>query len=381
MCQTLPPTLTKVTALTALHIPAGEAGIDVLWEPLSDALAGKGCLGLLPVDPLPATKAALHLDDGGADLDGIALVIPTSGSSGKPRGVLCSAAALTSLTGPAYQWVLALPASSMGGLKVVVRGIIHGIRPWGISQTVHTELAEIVNRSTPHPLAISMVPTQLAMCLRDPQATLALTQFAHVLIGGAHLPHPLLAQALNAGIAIAGSYGATETCGGCVIDGRPLPGVRVTIEVGERIRLHGPMVARGYRCDPKETAASFSGDSFLSQDIGMIDEAGFLHVLGRVDDIVTITGINVSTNAVADCLLAHPNVAEAAVVVLHRSEHTPELAAFLVGEDADCSTWVREHLGAAAVPRTIRWLPALPMLPNGKVDRAALVRGLDGDNA
>jgi O-succinylbenzoic acid--CoA ligase len=369
-----------VTAVTALHIPAGEPGVEVLWDRLRHALAGQVCLGLLPTDPLPNTIAALHLDGPSHDLDGIAVVMPTSGSTGQPRGVLCSPSALIANTdGPDYQWVLALPASSMGGLKVVLRAMVNDIRPWGVAAPIERELPELAARPTPHALAISLVPTQLAMCLRDVRATQALATFAHVLIGGAHLPQPLAARAMDAGIAIAQSYGATETCGGCVVDGRPLPGVSVTIDVDGRIRLQGPMVASGYRCDANATSESFTHDSFLSQDIGVIDDDGILSVLGRKDDIVTITGINVSTDAVADCLLAHPDVDEAAVVVIRRSDHSPELAAYLVGNECDVVTWVRERLGAAAIPRNVHWLPGLPLLPNGKVDRGTLMREFDGN--
>ena len=369
-----------MTGLIAVEIPAGEAGITALWERLPPALAGAECLALMPTDAPPAVRACFHLDAPTDDLDGIALLVATSGSTGTPRAVRCqSSALLAHPEATVHQWVLALPASSMGGLKVIIRGVASGLRPIGFDGALTGALPRIADAEHPAPLAISMVPTQLAQCLRDPAATNALATFDHVLIGGAHLPAVIAAQAREEGIPIATSYGATETCGGCVIDGTPLADVAVTIEADGRIRLRGPMVTRGYRGDPLATQAAFDGDSFLTNDIGTWDEHGRLQVIGRCDDIVTITGVNVSTNAVAERLLAHPDVTHAAVIVVQRSTHTPELAAFLVGSPTDLDTWVRDALGAAAVPRTTRWVDELPELPTGKVDRMRLAREWHGN--
>ena len=371
-----------MTGLIAVEIPAGEAGIAALWERMPDALAGGECLALVPIDAPPAVRACFHLDEPTDDLDGIAVLIATSGSTGTPRAVRCQPAALLAhAETTAHQWVLALPASAMGGLKVIIRGIAGGLRPIGIDGALITALPRIVRDEHPAPLAISLVPTQLAQCLRDPAATQALAAFAHVLIGGAHLPEVIATRAREAGIAIATSYGATETCGGCVIDGTPIADVTVTIEADGRIRLRGPMVTRGYRGDPIATHAAFDGDSFLTNDIGTWDAHGRLQVIGRSDDIVTITGVNVSTDAVAERLLAHPDVTQAAVIVVERSTHTPELAAFVVGSPTDLGSWVREALGAAAVPRTVRWVDELPQLPTGKVDRMRLAREWHGNTA
>ena len=251
-----------MTGLIAVEIPAGEAGITALWDRMPAALAGEQCLALVPADAPPAVRACFHLEAPDEGLEGIALLVATSGSTGTPRAVRCQPSAL--LAHPentVHQWVLALPASAMGGLKVIVRGFAGGLRPIGFDGALTTALPRIAHAEHPAPLAISLVPTQLAQCLRDPAATKALAVFDHVLIGGAHLPEVIATRARDAGIPIATSYGATETCGGCVIDGNPLPDVTVTIEADSRIRLRGPMVTRGYRGDLLATQAAFDGDS------------------------------------------------------------------------------------------------------------------------
>ena len=360
-----------MNALTALQIPAGPSGVAALWRPLNEALDGRISLGLLAFRPLPTSVAALHFDE--PIDDDIAVVVTTSGSTGDPKGVMCTATSLLANTsGPAYQWILALPASSMGGLNVVLRGVHHGMEPLAADGPIHMALPALITRRTQFPHAISLVPTQLAMCLRDAAATAALQQCAYVLIGGARLSPSLAEQARDLGIAVHESYGATETCGGCVTDGRPMPHTQISLEADGRIRLAGPMVTRGYRCDPESTAAHFSGDSFLTNDVGSLDAEGRLSVLGRIDDIVPITGINVSIHAVTDRLEAHPQVDHAYVFAAQEETHTPAIVAFLVGTPFDIAPWIDSALGSAAIPRFHYWLDELPHLPNGKVDRQAL---------
>jgi o-succinylbenzoate---CoA ligase len=360
-----------MNALTALQIPTGPAGVDALWGPLHRALEGHLSVGLLAPQPLPASVSALHLDEP-VDSD-IAVVVTTSGSTGNPKGVMCTATSLMANTqGPRYQWILALPASSMGGLNVVLRGLHHGLPPLASDLPIHQSLPDLVASSHALPCAISLVPTQLALCLRDEAATSALRECAYVLVGGARLSPGIAHEARQHGIDVHESYGATETCGGCVIDGLPLPHAQVSLDADQRIRLTGPMVTRGYRCDPTATQAHFQGESFMTNDVGFIDDAGRLYVQGRIDDIVSITGVNVSLNAVADRLAAHPQVQQVHVQVEPHHSHSPAIVAFLVGEPFDIAPWIHSELGKPAIPRFHYWLDEIAMLPNGKVDRQML---------
>ena len=104
----------------------------------------------------------------------------------------------------------------------------------------------------------------------------------------------------------------SETSGGCVYDGVPLPGV--TAHVGERIALTGPVVARGYRLRPDLTAASFTGATFTTGDLGRWDGRPARRCSGRADDVVVTGGEKVAPAAVEAALAEHPAVAEAAVV-------------------------------------------------------------------
>ena len=110
------------------------------------------------------------------------------------------------------------------------------------------------------------------------------------------------------------------------------------------------------------------------------DDEGRLHVLGRADDVVVTGGENVSPLAVADALRSHASVADAAVVGVPDVEWGQAVVAYVVATDPAAPldvealrVHVRASLGRAAVPRRFRTLPALPMLPSGKVDRTALL--------
>ena len=103
------------------------------------------------------------------------------------------------------------------------------------------------------------MPTQLADILESPAATEWLSLATAVLVGAAATPESLAERAREAGIALITTYGMTETTGGCVYDGVPLPGVRVELDDDGRVDIIGPQVAAGYRGLPEETSESFTG--------------------------------------------------------------------------------------------------------------------------
>ena len=158
----------------------------------------------------------------GADLpDGTAVVIATSGSTGEPKGVQLTAAALLASArasldrigaDPAARWLCPLPTSHIAGLGVLVRSIVSGTAP------------VVVDRLDPaqRNLAVfgcgyaSLVPAQLRRML---DAGAGLSAFGAILLGGAAIPSGLLAGARAAGAKVITTYGMSETCGGCVYNG------------------------------------------------------------------------------------------------------------------------------------------------------------------
>jgi O-succinylbenzoic acid--CoA ligase len=321
-----------------------------------------------------AVDAWLIADDPGP------AVVATSGSSGTPKqvvlsreAVLASAAASAARIGGAGPWLLALPSSYVAGLNVVVRSLVAGHRPAVLGDRTPREA-----RATDG--YVSVVPTQLHRWLDSPADSEALAAFATVLIGGGPVDASLKERAAAAGITLVATYGMAETCGGCVYDGLPLDGVGLALAADGRVRLTGPTLFDGYRGDPAATAEVLVDGWFVTGDAGRLDEDGRLQVLGRVDDMVVSGGVNVPAVAVAARLREHPGVSAAEVVGVADAEWGNRVVAVVVGSVAldEARDWVSARHPRAWAPREVVVVPALPMLPNGKVDRLA-VRQLAGD--
>jgi O-succinylbenzoic acid--CoA ligase len=307
------------------------------------------------------------------------LSVETSGSTGQPKRVVLSRAALRAsadathrrLGGPG-QWLLNLPPGYVAGLQVLFRSVRAGTEP--VVQA--DDLPGAAERLTGPRRYVSLVPTQLDRALDDDAETAALATFDTVLVGGASLDPHLRARAEAAGVPVVATYGMSETCGGCVYDGLPLDGVAVKIGLDERIRIGGPVLFEGYEAEPGLTEQALEESWFVTQDRGRIDEDGCLQVLGRVDDVVISGGVNVPTTAVATRLRAHDDVCAAEVLGVPDDRWGQRVVAVVVGDlDLDdARDWVAEQHPRAWAPRAVVRVDALPLLGNGKVDRLALER-------
>jgi O-succinylbenzoic acid--CoA ligase len=186
----------------------------------------------------------------------------------------------------------------------------------------------------------------------------------------------LLERARSAGIAIRTTYGMSETGGGCVYDGIALDGVRWRIGDDGVVHLGGATLATGYRGEPELTRRAFAGAEFRTGDLGAVGPAGGLVILGRADDVIISGGTNVHPAAVEAVLARAPGVRDCVVGAVDDPEWGQAVIAWVVagaGFDADAARAdVRAELGAAAVPRAVHLVPAIPLLPSGKPDRRAL---------
>ncbi len=323
----------------------------------------------------PRVVAALHPDEPLED-DDVRIVVPTSGSTGEPKGVLltaenllASARAAATVLGQG-QWLLAIPPSHVGGLQVLVRSLLAGTEPVVLDGPTTVDAFEAATAQLTGPRRlVSLVPTQLRRLVGSP----ALQEYDVVLLGGAASPPGLLRQAREAGVRVVTTYGMSETSGGCVYDGVPLPGVEIA--AGDRIRLRGPVVARGYRLRPDLTAELFDGDCFTTSDTGELVD-GRLVVHGRADDVVVTGGEKVPPALVEAALATHPSVAEVAVVGVPDDEWGQRVVAVVVLRGPltldDARSWVGERLPRSHAPRELRVVDGLPLLPSGKIDRMGL---------
>lgn len=364
-------------------------------EDLLGGHPGDGHPALLPVptdDPRQTEllTGALRADE--PIDDHIAVVVPTSGTTGTPKGAMLSVAALTAsavathqrLGGPG-RWLLALPAHHIAGLQVLVRSALAGTTPVALPASfAATELVSAVAAMGPGRRYVSLVAAQLTKALDDPDAAAALADLDAVLIGGGPMPVGVGERAAEAGVPVVRTYGMSETAGGCVYDGRALPGVTVRIDDG-RVVLGGAMVADGYR-NPATPDPFAEPGWFRTDDLGAVDESGVLSILGRVDDAISTGGLTVLPQLVENALASHPAVAECAVFAVPDERLGQRVVAAIVpapGAAAPAVADVRAHvektLDGTAAPREIHIVDALPRRGIGKLDRKALSQRFGGD--
>jgi o-succinylbenzoate---CoA ligase len=329
--------------------------------------------------------------------DDVALVATTSGTTGAPKGALLAAAALRAsasathdrLGGPG-SWLLTLPPYHIAGLQVLVRSVFAGSVPVELNVTNAprgfdiTELPGAVRRLGTGRRYTSLVAAQLAKALADPAATSALAELDAVLLGGGPAPRPVLDAAAAAGVAVVRTYGMSETAGGCVYDGVPLDGVLLRVPADGRIVIGGATVAKGYR-NPVDPDPFAEPGWFRTDDLGTVDEAGVLTVLGRADDAISTGGLTVLPQSVEAALCTHPAIGDCAVFGLADDRLGQRVVAAIVVEqgcEAPTLAALRAHvartLDATAAPRELHIVDALPRRGIGKVDRAALVRRFAG---
>ncbi|WP_235675929.1 o-succinylbenzoate--CoA ligase [Mycolicibacter arupensis] len=343
-------------------------------------------------DTDPSALTALRVDE--PIDDEIALVVATSGTTGVPKGALLTGAALAAsaaatherLGGPGH-WLLALPPHHVAGIQVLVRSLVAGTVPVAVDVTTGFDPARLpaaVARMGAGRRYTSLVATQLAKALQQPGPSAALAQLDAVLLGGGPAPQPILDAAAAAGIAVVRTYGMSETAGGCVYDGVPLPGVRMRIGRDGRIALGGPTLARGYR-DPVHPDPFAEAGWFQTNDIGALDCSGNLRVLGRADDAISTGGLTVLPGPVEAVLMTHPAVADCAVFGVADSRLGQRVVAAVVVAGAisptldELRSHVTESLDATAAPRELHVVAALPRRGIGKLDRKALVRRFSAD--
>jgi O-succinylbenzoic acid--CoA ligase len=233
----------------------------------------------------------------------------------------------------------------------------------------------------PHADFTAIVPTQLYRALHGDERLLRHLQSAKaVLVGGAHLPRHLRDQAERLKITIVATYGMSETCGGCVYNGKPLDGIKIEINSKSLVRISGQSLASAYLNAEDEWQKSFDGTWFTTQDIGEYAD-GYLQILGRDDEIIISGGENVSLSAIDELLSLHFPDIEAAAFAVTDVEWGHALHLAIVGEieNSTLLIFLEKTLGVSAKPKKIHRVASIPRIGIGKVDRKALVELLHNE--
>lgn len=416
--------VTDVAALRARFAAALDGGPAVWPVPAAPAPVAPPARSrrVIPVPPSDAAATASLGGDGitrevgglgdvgevgevGEVDEGVAVVVETSGSTAAPKRVLLSASALrasaeasAAALGGHGRWVLALPAHYVAGVQVLVRGIVAGTPPVAMppdepftAEGFADATMRLMRLRDALPRYTSLVPVQLARVVEaaedEPSGHLArnLAFYAAILVGGQRVDPALVERAGAFGARVVRTYGSSETAGGCVYDGRPLPGVLARAVDGE-LQLGGPTLADGYLDDPERTAAAFSTDAdgtrwYRTGDLGSVGDDGTLRVTGRADDVIASGGVKVVLGEVEWAVQRVPGFADAVAVAVPDPEWGERVAIVTASpapSGSDALEALRTATDAAGLPpaaRPVRVVTApagdLPRLASGKPDRVA----------
>ncbi len=328
-----------------------------------------------------------------------ASILYTSGTTGRPKGAVLShgnlafsAQTLVNQWGFTSKDVLLhiLPLFHTHGLYVAV----HTALASGASVILHEAFdpARVV-ADLPHSTTMMGVPTHYVRLLAEPRFTEAVTSNIRLFTSGSAPMLVATHQEFTArtGQLILERYGMTETC---MLTSNPLLGVRKPGTVGPAlpgvevrltgaspggIEVRGPNVFDGYWRRPELKATEFTGDGwFKTGDLGLIDEDGYVEIVGRSKDLIISGGLNVYPKEIELLLDSLPGIQESAVVGVADSDFGEAVVAVVVLDGTTPSTpesirlAAREQLAAFKVPKRVFIVDALPRNAMGKVEKAKL---------
>jgi acyl-CoA synthetase (AMP-forming)/AMP-acid ligase II len=361
----------------------------------------------------PATASGAE-----GDPEDPAVLLFTSGTTGEPKAAVLRHRHLTSYVLETVEFMgaepddaalVSVPPYHIAGIAAVLSSVWSGRRLVYLPQFSAEMWVDLAAReAVTHAM---VVPTMLGRILevlveRDEQ----LPALRHLSYGGGRMPMTLVERALEQlpHVGLVNAYGLTETSSTIAVlgpedhreaigstepavrsrlgsVGRPLPNLEVEIRDPMGVALaagsHGEIWVRGEQVSGEYLgrAAAVSADGWLAtNDGGWLDEAGYLFVEGRLDDVIVRGGENLSPGEIEEVLLLHPAVADAAVIGVPDEEWGEAVAAVVVlveGGDVDGAAlraFVAERLRSTRAPERIEFRTELPYSETGKLLRRVL---------
>jgi long-chain acyl-CoA synthetase len=340
----------------------------------------------------------------------LAVVLYTSGTSGKPKGVMLSHRNLLANAAQLHEHIHVSPSDvflgvlpqfhSFGLTGLTLMPMLFGCKAVYAARFVPKKVVGLIKEH--RPTIFLAIPSMYNAMLTVKNAVAAdFDSFRIMLSGGEPLPEDVrtrFAERFNQPIVEA--YGLTETAPGTNVllpserragtVGRALPGIIERIidpatdqvlphSTDGELRIKGPNVMQGYLGLDEETKSAFDKDGFFKTgDMAQIDADGFLKITGRIKEMMIVGGENVFPREIEEVLNAHPAVHDSGVVgqVDPMRGEVPlgfvELEEDQIVEPDELVRWCRDRLPGYKVPRRIELLDALPRNGTGKIMRRAL---------
>jgi fatty-acyl-CoA synthase len=350
------------------------------------------------------------------DPEDIAVIVYTSGTTGRPKGAMLSHRAIVQMALDNAEWggdgfqksLMPAPIDHVGGLNNLSMCVVtYGGTLVFFHRVDMAALAELSEREKPTLMVANPTTFVMLMAVNPTLESPLNANLKLTVVGGAVMPLDMLELWEKQCPNTVCVYGQTETTGmitktdagapmKIVSDtfGKPLPQATLRIarddgsecdidEVGE-IQVKGAYVMSGYLNRPEATAEAFTADGFLrTGDLGLKRSDGNFSFVGRLKEMFKSGGYNIYPVEIEQALCGHPTVSAAAVVPVADDRYQEVGHAFVMpvpGESVtaeELDAFLRERMANYKIPKAITIEAELPLLPNTKIDKRALKERLE----
>lgn len=346
------------------------------------------------IDADNLSKKSLIMPTFERDIETEGLVIFTSGSSTKPKGVVHSFYSLFNSVlntqevlnlNPGDKILASLPFYHIGGFQIITRALLNGceiIIPKDLSiDSIYDAIKEF------SPSHLSLVSTQLKRLIElnlIPDKSIKST-----LVGGGFIEDELMIQASKEGWNPLRVYGSSETCSFITAAnaieieskpntvGKPLKNCKIKINNEGEILISSNSLFKGYLTEDLMVAKTFENNFYASGDIGYLDNDGYLFIEAKRTDLIITGGENVNPFEVENQILKIDGVQEVCVFAKLDKEWGQIIAAAIVTSknlsDKDLSEFLRGRLSGYKIPKKFYFTDSLPKISIDKIDRKKII--------
>lgn len=329
--------------------------------------------------------------------DWVASIMYTSGTTGKPKGVLQTfgnhfysavSSALNLGLSSADKWLCVAPIFHISGFSIIMRGLIYGMTVRLVEKFRAEEIERILANETV--TIMSVVPFMLKKLIQQQNKTNAHynSAFRCMLLGGGTIDQETLEICLQRSIPVVQCYGMTETCSQIIAlrsadallklgsVGQPLFSTQLKLSKDGEILLKTPALTPGYLNLPDKLPSKMIDGWYRTGDIGHLDKEGYLYIDGRADEMLISGGENIFPQEVEQVYQRYPQINEIAVVGQNDSVWGQVPVAFVVSDRRLSTTKLMnygyEHLARYKVPQHYIFVSELPKNASGKIRRFML---------
>lgn len=329
--------------------------------------------------------------------DWVASIMYTSGTTGKPKGVLQTfgnhfysavSSALNLGLSSADKWLCVAPIFHISGFSIIMRGLIYGMTVRLVEKFRAEEIERILANETV--TIMSVVPFMLKKLIQQQNKTNTHynSAFRCMLLGGGTIDRETLEICLQRSIPVVQCYGMTETCSQIValrsVDallklgsvGQPLFSTQLKLSKDGEILLKTPTLTPGYLNLPDKLPSKMIDGWYRTGDIGHLDKEGYLYIDGRADEMLISGGENIFPQEVEQVYQRYPQINEVAVVGQNDSVWGQVPVAFVVSDRRLSTTKLMnygyEHLARYKVPQHYIFVSELPKNASGNIRRFML---------